>query len=61
MCYLVPHKIKSIEGTQVTLSGGLKAFYDAKVGILKINDEVLVYGNLIVDKIKKNEKYKSNS
>ena len=57
----MPHKVKSIEGTQVTLNGGMKAFYDKKVGILKINDEVLVYGNLIIDKVKTHEKYKRNS
>lgn len=61
MCYLVPHKVKSIEGVQVTLIGGMKAFYDKKVGKLKINDEVLVYGNLIVDKVKTYEKHKTNS
>jgi len=61
MCFLMPHKVKSIEGTQVTLNGGMKAFYDKKVGILKINDEVLVYGNLIIDKVKTHEKYKRNS
>lgn len=61
MCYLVPHKVKSIEGAQVTLNGGLKAFYDKKVGTLKIDDEVLVYGNLIVDKVQTHEKHKGNS
>lgn len=55
MCYLVPHKVKSIDGTQVTLQDGMRAYYDKKVGPLKINDEVLVYGNLIVDKVKKHE------
>lgn len=61
MCFLVPHKIKSIQGLEVTLVGGMKAFYDTKVGALKINDEVLVYGNLIVDKVQTNEKHKPNS
>ena len=61
MCYLVPHKVKSIEGTQVTLNGGMKAFYNKKVGTLKINDEVLVYGNLIINKIQTHEKHKTNS
>ena len=61
MCYLVPHKIKSIEGIQVILNGGMKAFYDKKVGVLKINDEVLVYGNLIINKVQTHEKHKGNS
>lgn len=61
MCYLVPHKVKSIDGTEVTLNSGMKAFYDKKVGTLKINDEVLVYGNLIINKIQTHEKYKGNS
>lgn len=61
MCYLVPHKIKSIQGLEVVLVGGMKAFYDKKVGILKINDEVLVYGNLIIEKVQTHEKHKTNS
>ena len=61
MCFLVPHKVKSVQGSQVTLKGGMKAFYDKKVGSLKINDEVLVYGNLIINKIQTNEKHKTNS
>ncbi|MEK7078934.1 MAG: hypothetical protein AAB929_02590 [Patescibacteria group bacterium] len=61
MCYLVPYKVKSIDGTQVTLNSGMKAFYDKKVGVLKINDEVLVYGNLIINKVQTHEKLKTNS
>ena len=61
MCYLVPHKVKSIESTHVILNGGMKAFYDKKIGVLKINDEVLVYGNLIINKVQTHEKHKGNS
>lgn len=60
MCYLVPQKVKSIQGTMVVLTNGMKAFYDKKIGVLKINDEVMVYGNLIINKIKKNEKHKTS-
>ncbi|MBI4973993.1 hypothetical protein HZC27_05260 [Candidatus Roizmanbacteria bacterium] len=61
MCYLVPHKVKSIQGSEVVLVGGMKAYYDKKVGILKINDEVLVYGNLIINKVQSHEKLKTDS
>lgn len=60
MCYLVSHKVKSIKGTSVVFTNGLKAFYNKKIGRLKINDEVLVYGNLILNIIKKYEKHKTN-
>jgi hypothetical protein len=59
MCYLVPHKIKSVCGSSVTLTNGMKAFYDKKIGSIKRNDEVLVYGNLIINKIQTDEKHKT--
>ena len=60
MCFLVPYKVKSVKGSLVTLTGGMKAFYDKKIGLLRVNDEVLVYGNLIINKIQTNEKHKAN-
>ena len=60
MCFLVPHKVKSIQGSTITMVGGMKAFYDKKIGTLKINDEVLVYGNLIINKVQTHEKHKTN-
>lgn len=53
MCYLKPLKVVKIEGRKVLLEQGIAAFYDKKIGTLKPNDKVLVYGNLIVSKIKK--------
>jgi len=50
MCFLIPQKVKSIKGTKVILSNGIHAFYDKKIGELKVNDEVIVYGNLIINK-----------
>ncbi len=50
MCFLRPLKVKKIEGKTVSLENGLKAFYDKKIGEVKKNDLVLVYGNLIVSK-----------
>lgn len=60
MCFLIPHKIKSITGTKVTLTDGTKAFYDKNIGVLKVNDEVLVYGNLIISKNSTHEKIKQS-
>lgn len=61
MCFLVPYKVKSIQGSLVILANGMKAFYDKKIGVLHTNDEVMVYGNLIINKVRENEKHKSNS
>lgn len=55
MCYLRPLKIKKIEGKRIMLENGIKAVYDRKVGELKENDLVMVYGNLVLQKIKANE------
>ncbi len=38
------------------LDNNMKAYYDKKIGGLKKDDEVLVYGNLIIKKITSNEK-----
>lgn len=61
MCYLVPYKVKSVDKSVVTLTNGMKAFYDKKIGILYADDEVIVYGNLIINKVKIHEKHKTNS
>jgi len=60
MCFLVPYKVKSVKGSLVILTGGMKAFYDKKIGLLKTNDEVLVYGNLVINKIQTHEEHKTN-
>ena len=51
MCYVKPLKIKKIKGKEVEMENGIKAFYDKSVGKIKTGDKVLVYGNLIVDKV----------
>ena len=58
MCFLRPLRVKTIEGKRAVLENGIKAVYDKKVGKIKINDLVMVYGNLIIQKIEpKNLKY----
>lgn len=51
MCFLRPLKVKQIEGKKALLENGIKAVYDKKVGRVKVNDLVMVYGNLIIQKI----------
>ena len=51
MCYLRPLKVKKIAGRRALLENGIKAVYDKKVGKIKVNDLVMVYGNLIIQKI----------
>lgn len=53
MCYLKPLEVIKIEGKTVFLRNGIRAFYDKKIGEIKPRDLVLVYGNLIVDRLKK--------
>lgn len=59
MCYLRPLRVKKIEGKTIALENGIKAYYDKKVGTIKKNDLVIVYGNLIIEKI--NEKTKQSN
>lgn len=51
MCYLKPLKVKKIIGRKAVLENGLEAVYDSHVGKIKKNDKVLVYGNLIIERI----------
>lgn len=51
MCFIKPLRIKSINGKEVILDNGIKAYYEKKIGILKSNDLVMVYGNLILEKV----------
>ena len=55
MCYLRPLKVKKIAGRKALLENGIKAVYDKNVGKVKVNDLVIVYGNLIVQKIEPNQ------
>ncbi len=51
MCYLRPLRVKKIIGRTVALENGVKAYYDKKIGTIKKNDLVMVYGNLITEKL----------
>ena len=51
MCYLRPLKVKKIAGKKAMLENGIKAVYDKNVGEIKPNDLVMIYGNLIIQKI----------
>jgi hypothetical protein len=54
MCYLKPLRVKRTGGKVAYLENGIRAFYDKKIGLIKPNDSVLVFGNLILQKV--NEK-----
>lgn len=51
MCYLKPLKVCKIAGNTATLENGIKAYIEKKAGKIEINDLVLVYGNLILEKV----------
>lgn len=51
MCQLRQHVVRKIKDKTVYLKDGIKAFYDKKIGIIKPNDRVLVYGNLVLSKV----------
>ena len=53
MCQLKQHIVKKIKDKTVYLKDGIRAFYDKKIGEIKPNDKVLVYGNLIIKKYEK--------
>ncbi|MDO8611012.1 MAG: hypothetical protein Q7R95_10830 [bacterium] len=51
MCFTKPLIIKKVMKNEVLLENGIKAFYENGVKLQK-GDMVLVYGNLIINKIK---------
>lgn len=51
MCFIKPLKIKKIKDRKVILENGIVAYYDKKIGQLKRGEKVIVYGNLILNKI----------
>ena len=55
MCFIRPLKVKKIQGKKALLENGIKAVYDKKVGKIKVNDLVMVYGNLIIQKFESKE------
>ncbi len=56
MCFLKPLRVEKIEGKTVYLENGIKALYDKRVGEIVKGNEVLVYGNLIIEKIHEKSK-----
>lgn len=57
-CYVKPLKVKEIKGKTAILETNIKAYYDKKVGKIKVGDYVLVYGNLVIERINTHEKTK---
>ncbi|KKQ02066.1 MAG: hypothetical protein US11_C0001G0025 [Candidatus Roizmanbacteria bacterium GW2011_GWA2_36_23] len=57
MCFIRPLQIIKIKGNEVVLENGIKAYYDRKIGVLKRKDKVLVYGNLVMQKVNKLNTY----
>ena len=53
MCFLKPLKVKKINNKIVLLENGIKAYYNGNITKLKENDLVLVFGNLVVEKVKR--------
>lgn len=51
MCYVKPLKIKKVFAREVLLENGARAYYEKNSGNLKQNDLVLVYGNVVINKI----------
>ena len=58
MCFLQPLKVKQIRGSTYELENGIEAICDANLKNIRVNDAVLVYGNLIISKVSKHEKSK---
>jgi uncharacterized protein YktA (UPF0223 family) len=54
MCFIRPLTVKKIDGNKIILDNKIEAFYEKKVGKIKVEDKVIVYGNLILEKV--NEK-----
>ncbi len=51
MCFVKPIRVKKVFDNYVLLENGIKAYYEKKEGKLKRNDLVLVYGNVVINKI----------
>ncbi len=51
MCFVKPIRIKKVFKDHVLLENGINAYYEKKAGRLKQNDLVLVYGNVVINKI----------
>lgn len=53
MCFIRSLKVKEIKNKTVILENGIEAYYEeGEVGEIKPNEKVLVFGNLVIEKIK---------
>lgn len=55
MCFVKPLKVREVMENKVVLENGLKAYYEKNI-MLKKNDIVLVYGNVVISRIAKKNK-----
>ncbi len=53
MCFLKPLRVEKINNKTVFLDNGITAFYDKNIGKVKKGDKVIVYGNLIINRVKR--------
>jgi len=51
MCFVKPQKVKEVQGKKVLLENGTSALCDPSIKTLKKNDRVIVFGNLIIQKL----------
>lgn len=61
MCFLKPLKVKEIKNNIVLLENGIKAYYNGKTQEFKEGDLVLVFGNLVIEKIDQKSKRKEQN
>ena len=54
MCYLKPLKVKTVKKNIVLLENNIRAYYNKKdIKDLKPDDLVMVFGNLVIEKVDK--------
>ncbi len=51
MCFVKPYKVEKVLKNKVILENGMEAYYEKNESRLKKNDMVLVYGNVVINKI----------
>lgn len=56
MCFIKPLRVKKINKTKAYLENNIEAFYDKRIGKIKVGDLVLVYGNLVLNRVRRGEK-----
>lgn len=56
MCFVRPLRVKEIKKNIVLLENGIKAYYNKDIKNLKPNDLVLVFGNMVIEKINKDNR-----